>query len=81
MRCTVAIENRCTKTPHGTQLTWKQEKTENVHVFHPDFSWVQGTQCIFLLLFYIIGRVTDIFKSIIDYVKCLSNESSRLCHD
>ena len=57
MWCTTAIENRWTRTLCDMQLTRKPEKTENVHVFHPDFGRVQGKQHKILLLFYILGEL------------------------
>ena len=59
MRCTVAIENRCTKTSHETQLIQKQEKNKMFIFFTLILAVFKANIIGFLLLFYILG-VTDI---------------------
>ena len=83
MRCTTIIENRCTKPSCDTQLTRKQEKTENVHVFTHILAGFKADNVSSLKKCYCSFTYLASYRhlSMIDYVKCLSNESSWLHHD
>ena len=52
-----AIENRCTKTLRGTQLTRKQEKTVYDHVFHADFRRFNANNVNFNCCFTLLGKL------------------------